>query len=229
CCTTTEAAGSFSGKGRHHGVWGLQEAHAADSSSSNAHCVIMFGRWLSFAALIHGRPSTNSCMLAANMLVRSVIRGSPAPVYCIGAPSIYKAIRIVCEAGKNFEDKSLAVKPEFRDNEQRGSALVLRVHDEPKSSIAVSEEPETVMQVASRSLAVQIAGAIASRTRDGTRNINLQAAGAQAVGSAVLAVAFARLFLSNDGLTKPIKQEKEGDPETLKVVQFGPELMREQV
>ncbi|KAJ9505704.1 hypothetical protein QJQ45_006411 [Haematococcus lacustris] len=161
--------------------------------------------------------------LAANMLVRSVIRGSPAPVYCIGAPSIYKAVRIVCEAAKNFEDKLLAVKPEFRDNEQRGSALVLRVHDEPKSSISASEEPETVMQVASRSIAVQIA---ASQTRDGKRNINLQAAGAQAVGSAVLAVAFARLFLSNDGLdvkaipswqTKAIKQEKEGDPETLKV------------
>ncbi|KAL6752960.1 hypothetical protein V8C86DRAFT_2737390 [Haematococcus lacustris] len=164
------------------------------------------------------------------MLVRSVIRGSPAPVYCIGAPSIYKAVRIVCEAAKNFEDKLLAVKPEFRDNEQRGSALVLRVHDEPKSSISASEEPETVMQVASRSIAVQIAGAIASRTRDGKRNINLQAAGAQAVGSAVLAVAFARLFLSNDGLdvkaipswqTKAIKQEKEGDPETLKVINLS--------
>ncbi|GFH29774.1 hypothetical protein HaLaN_28493 [Haematococcus lacustris] len=100
-------------------VWGLQEAHAADSSSSIAHCIVMFGRWLSFAALIHGRPCTTRGVrneddvlpqLAANMLVRSVIRGSPAPVYCIGAPSIYKAVRIVCEAAKNFEDKLLAVK-----------------------------------------------------------------------------------------------------------------------
>ena len=126
----------------------------------------------------------------------------------MGATCVNQAVKAVAIAKRDLAEEGtfLSCWPEFRDFHRNSMSLVLG--KELKSPWLTSDVDLTV---ASSTTPTSTAGAIAGKIREGYK-VSVRACGADAVSNAVTAVAYARQFLTDDGVDVYFAPEFEMEP-----------------
>jgi stage V sporulation protein S len=170
----------------------------------------------------------------AGAIARSVRAGGQVDVVGMGPRSINQAIKALAITREFLEKDGLdfTCRPKFvhiqvdgdaNKASERRSALTIRLNVTERRPTRSSDGTDTtVLKIASQSVALRIAGALAKNVRKGQR-VEMVAMGPEPVNQAVKAIAIAREYLVDDFIDiemRPTFIHIEGDNTRRSAIQF---------